>query len=324
MLYAQRMDDFSRRFASLKPFLIFECAARHESFSGAARAFNISQPSVSRNVAQLEREIGVLLFDRRATGARLTDDGRELFHAITRGLGTIAETVTRLERRRQEAEGVVRLSVSGSFVAHWMAPRLAAFTRAFPDVRLRFHLLSGLMVDPPEDVDLAVRIVDDPKEAGKNRAFAPEIVIPVCSPGYLDTSRTGEGRTFLHFADHPRTIWRDRTALGQPGDRPGDLCHEFDDYSVLLQAALDGSGVALGWLSVTSKLLLDGRLVPVDGTAFHTGRTHRLIEVGHGAPRPRVSQIAEWLVARMAEDIAALDPVLQRRRAPPDAPPSLP
>ncbi|MBE9640289.1 LysR family transcriptional regulator [Salipiger mangrovisoli] len=304
------MEEFSQRFSSLKPFLVFECAARSGSFSAAAKAFNISQPSVSRNVAQLEREIGVALFERRSTGAELTDAGRELFHAITQGMSTILRTIKQIERRRHEEAGVVSLSVSGSFVAHWMAPRLAAFTQAFPDVRLRFHLISGMVRGLPDDVDLAVRTMDASDQDVRSWDFVPEIVLPVCSPGYAAARKSTGNETFLHFSDHAHDIWNDMSDLCLPGQLEGDVCHEFDDYSVLLQAALDGSGVALGWLSVTSKLLLDRRLVPVGGRAHRTGRVHRLIDCGAGPSRDIVADIAQWLVERMKEDLAALEPIL--------------
>lgn len=304
------MEEFSQRFPSLKPFLVFECAARCGSFSAAAKAFNISQPSVSRNVAQLEREIGVDLFERRPSGAHLTDAGRELFHAVTQGMSTILHAVREIERRRQEDDGVVSLSVSGSFVAHWMAPRLAAFTQAFPEVRLRFHLISGLVRGLPDDVDLAVRTTDPAEQATRSWDFVPEIVLPVSSPRYAAARETSGHDTFLHFSDHAHEIWNDMSDLALPGHLDGDVCHEFDDYSVLLQAALDGSGVALGWLSVTSKLLLDQRLVPIGGPAHRTGRVHRLIECGAGPSREIVADIAQWLVDRMKEDIIALEPIL--------------
>lgn len=306
------MEEFSQRFASLKPFLVFECAARCGSFSAAAKAFNISQPSVSRNVAQLERELGVALFDRRPSGAELSDAGRELFHAITQGMGTIMRTINEIERRRQEDAGVVSLSVSGSFVAHWMAPRLAAFSQAFPEVRLRFHLISGLMRDLPEDVDLAVRTTAPSEQEARTWDFVPEVVLPVSSPAYLAARGAAGGHTFLHFSGHAREIWKEMSDIGMPGDREGGVCHEFDDYSVVLQAALDGSGVALGWLSVTSRLLLEGRLVPVGGRAHRTERVHRLIECGGGPPREVVADIAQWLVDRMRDDLSALKPILPR------------
>ncbi|NVO23296.1 LysR family transcriptional regulator [Donghicola mangrovi] len=299
------MEDFTHRFPSLKPFLVFECAARHGSFSAAAKAFNISQPSVSRNIAALEAEIGVALFERRATGAQLSDAGRELFLAVAQGLNTIQQSVTSIERRKVEDANTVTLSVSGSFVAHWMAPRLGAFAQAFPQVRLRFHLISGLMPGLPDDADLAMRTTDGPDPDHPSWTFSPEIVLPLCSPAYkVDHMSTGP-RTILHLSDHTHCIWADMAALPRPGES-GDVCHEFDDYSVILQAALDGGGIALGWLSVTSRLLLEGRLVPATGHVHHTGRQHSLIQCSRHPSREILPQIAQWLVAQMAADRAVL------------------
>lgn len=304
------MDILGQKFASLRPFLMFECTARLGSFSNAAKAFNVSQPSVTRNIAKLEHQIGVQLFKRGARGSDLTDEGRELFHAITQGLGTISEAITRIAQRKQEDEDIVRLSVSNSFVSHWMAPRLAAFTQEFPQVRLHFHLLSGLMDDLPQDADLAIRVIGDGDTGLYIIDFAPEIVLPVCAASYRALSTPDAGQKFLHFSGHPRKIWQTHTSFGRPGDSQGGVCHEFDDYSVLLQAALDGSGIALGWLSVTSKLLIDGRLVPAGGTVHRTGRMHRLISTARANRKPVVPRIAEWLADTMRDDLDALTPVL--------------
>lgn len=307
------MEELTRRFTSLKPLMVFAAVARRGSFSRAAQVFNLSQPSISRNISQLERDIGLPLFERRSDGVRLTEGGRELFTALQEGFGRIAETIEKLEKRRDEAHNIVSLSVSSSFVAHWLAPRLASFRQRFPDVRLRFELISGTMTDLPQDVDLATRIVSRGETDWATWDLAPEIIIPVCSPGYLEESRTTDApdHTFLHLSDHPRSIW-DGIELA-PFNRLGgpDRWHEFSDYSVILQAALDGTGVALGWLSVISSLLRDGKLVPAGGRPVCTGRTHRLIDTGTGPDRPVVADIAAWLVERMAEDILALEPVLR-------------
>lgn len=302
------MERFAARFASLRPLLIFECAARSGSFSSAARAFNISQPSVSRNIAQLERDLGFDLFHRSVGGSRLTPAGSELFRAVQQGFSTIEDTVARLDRQNRDDAHLVTISVSSSFVAHWLAPRLPDFAKVFPAIRLRFDLMAGTMIDTPQDVDLATRLVSANHGGRETWDLAPEVIVAVCSPTYREERLHSGGQTILHLTDHPRSIW-DPMQIGAAGaDQQPDLWHDFSDYSVILQAALDGTGIALGWLSVVSKLLLDGRLVPASPHTVRSGRVHRLIGKPIGANRRVVAEIAHWLVQEMRSDIDALTP----------------
>ncbi|TQS70886.1 LysR family transcriptional regulator [Rhodobacteraceae bacterium] len=300
------MEDLDRRFTSLKPFLMFESAARKGSFSAVAQAFNISQPSVSRNIAQLEREIGVTLFERRVSGVRLTPEGHDLFHAVTQGFGRILETVDDLQRRAGRRENVVSVSVSGSFVAHWMAPRLADFTNAFPNVDLQFQLISGLMPEFDPQIDLSIRTMDHDMSGPKSVAFCPEMVLPVCNHAYLNRPSDMTRPTFLHFAGHDRKIWRDMTPYPMAHQQPDGHLHEFDDYSITLQAALNGTGIALGWVSVVARLLIEGRLVAASPHLHKTGRHHQIL-ISPRTERPVTCEIANWLAARMSEDIRQLD-----------------
>ncbi len=301
------MAELARLISSPRSLLIFEAVARHGSFSRAAQDFNISQPSVSRNIAQLERDLGLPLFVRGAKGVVLTPAGKELFAVVSDGVTRIAEVVTTLRDRGQKAGNEVILSLSNAFVTNWLTLRLSQLSAAFPQATLRFELVAGTRTSVPEEVDLATLITSGAEAPGL--ALAPEVIVPVCSPAYLETHgvlTASAGHRFLHLSDHDAAVWDPVLGAGAAA-RAGAVWHSFSDYAAIIQAAMDGTGIALGWLSVVASSLRSGRLVPAwQGGWIETGRTIRLLSTRPGPMRPLVRDIADWLCARMDEDLEAL------------------
>jgi len=312
------MTPLSRLIPSARGLLIFEAAARVGSFTAAAAEFNVTQPSISRSVAELEAAIGVKLFERRARGLELTADGVELYTVVRDGIGRIGDSIRTIQARSKTSKPVVTLSLSSSFVAHWLLPRLGEFNAAFPHVDLRFDLIAGVLRGVPDNVDLATRIVPEDDTQYHRWALAPEIIIPVCSPAYLrsrgelDHDCDGAGHVFLHLTDHSMQQWAKEWGSIANRNTAKGTWHEFTDYAVILQAALNGEGIALGWVSVVSSALLKGTLVPASERRIHTGRHHSLIARRSHALDPTVVDIAQWLTSRMADELRLLDPILQQ------------
>ena len=151
------MAGLGKLIPSSRALLIFEAAARTGTCSAAAREFNLTQPSVSRNIAQLERHLGIALFTRSPVGLELTPEGTVLYRALSDGLPEGRDGVRELIADRTRKQ-VVELSLSTAFVTHWLIPRLSEFHRAFPEVDLRFQLISGTLRGAPGNVDLAMRM----------------------------------------------------------------------------------------------------------------------------------------------------------------------
>ncbi|KGF69384.1 LysR family transcriptional regulator [Hoeflea sp. BAL378] len=306
------MVRISRLLSSSRKLLIFDAAARAGSFSAAAREFNLTQPSVSRGIAELEASLGIILFERSPGGLTLTDDGRELHAVVGDSLDRIENKVLDLQERNKVMRPSVTLSFSSSFVLHWMVPKLQDFQKAFPKVDLRFDLVAGLLRGVPDNTDLATRILPVEDTRFLRWDFAPEIIVPVCSPAYLekfgplDPASDGTGHTFLHLTDHDQQHWR--ALCGGLANRNAmkGVWLEFSDYAVVLQAALAGEGIALGWISVIARHLLKGTLVPVADRMTRTGKVHQLVRLKSQSPRPIVDDIRNWLVHEMSTDIAEL------------------
>jgi DNA-binding transcriptional LysR family regulator len=308
------MSNLARLITSPRSLMIFEAAARSGSCGAAAREFNLTQPSVSRNIAGLEADIGVQLFTRSPRGLELTAEGLVLHRALEDGFQTIADAIQELMDRRGRKQ-VVELSLSTAFVTHWLIPRLAEFQSVFPEVDLRFQLIAGTLRGAPGTVDLAMRMQAENAADFHTWRFAPELILPVCSPSYLkahgrlDSARRDSRHTLLHFAD-PALDW-DLLWGGMVTRRtPNTGLIEFSDYAVVVQAAMNGEGIAPGWISVVSRALRQGTLVPACDTRIRTGRSYDLVASRARAVRGVTLAICDWLTGQMRQDMEILAPLL--------------
>ncbi|KAA0585514.1 DNA-binding transcriptional LysR family regulator [Azospirillum lipoferum] len=302
-----------------RTLFIFEAAARTGSFSAAAREFNVTQPSVSRNIAQLEAWMEVRLFLRTPACITLTPEGEEIYRVLRDSLERIDHTVGTV--RRRAAKTRITLSFSSSFATQWLVPRLRVFKAAFPDVELRLDLVQGMLGQPPSDVDIATRVVEPDDPRYHIWPFAPEIIMPVCSPAYLaergPLDADPQRHVFLNLNDEHKAHWN--RLLNPCGGLEGDggwvgkwagKWDVFSDYSVVLQAAQNGEGIALGWVSVISRALGEGVLVRAGTGEIRTGRWHSLIAPKARPLQPVVPAICDWLVAVMRDDLARIDVAL--------------
>src|SRR5579863_2298903 len=133
----------------------FEAAARLGSISGAARELGVTQPAISRQLAQLEADLRQPLFERTSRGLRLTEAGRALQAAVAPALLEIAEAAAQL--RAPHRDRTLRLVANTGFAQQWLAPRLGALRAAVPDAFLRLSTSDREDDFADGDYDLAVR-----------------------------------------------------------------------------------------------------------------------------------------------------------------------
>lgn len=295
--------------SSSNALFVFEAAARTGSFTRAADELNVTQPAISRMVGRFERHLGLRLFDRTASGAVLTADGELLYRRIAEGFRSIEAGLRDIERNRASGE-TVTLSVSSAFTTHWLVPRIDRFQRRFPRVDLRYQLIAGSLRGPVEDVDLGMRFVDAEAAGASSSLVMKEIMLPVCSPGYLaagaDPSGEPAGATFILLTDAPGDWIAFHRSSGRGRSGPAKTL-SFSDYAVVVQAALLGQGIAQGWITVVSHGLLNGSLVPASDDLMRGRRVCELIAPRGRPLRPIVMEIRDWIIAELRADIEAID-----------------
>lgn len=247
---------------SLDLLRAFESAARLRSFTAAALELGTTQPAISQQIKRLEEQLHTRLFDRIYRGIRLTDAGHSLFEATQSGLQTIDDGLASITAQTQHE--VLQVSTDFAFAAYWLMPRLHRFHQAYPqvDVSLVTSERSHAMLRP--DIDIAVLFGDGRFGQGESHWLFSEEVFPVCSPRLLD------GRALplpldallelplLHLRGESSQQWFDWSnlfrALHIPSaPAPGQL--RFDNYTLLIQAAIAGQGVAIGWRHLVDALL---------------------------------------------------------------------
>jgi DNA-binding transcriptional LysR family regulator len=294
---------------SSNALFVFDAAARNGSFTAAAAELNVTQPAVSRMLGRFEDYLGVRLFDRSAGGAILTEEGELLHRRVLDGFRSIESGLIEIERRRRGTE-TVTLSVSSAFTTHWLMPRIDKLQREFPNVDLRFQLISGSLRGAVENVDMGMRFrdQDDPKTSGA--LVMKEVMLPICSPGYRDTNVSKE-RTIIKLVDTPED-WVTQYPGSLTGGSSPAKALSFSDYAVVVQAALLGQGVTLGWLTVVSHWLLTGALVPSSQRLVSTTRVCEFVSPRNRPIRPIAIEIRNWIIEQMRNDMSAIDRLYPR------------
>ncbi|MEW9806511.1 LysR family transcriptional regulator [Mesorhizobium marinum] len=290
-----------RRLPSSNSLFVIEAAARLGSFSRASEELNITQPAVSHAIAALEKHLGQQLFVRNGPRLSLTENGQRLGQATTRAFASVENVIIEMENTSERGE-VVTLSTSTGMATHWLMPRYSQFLERFPEATLQFQLMPIRVYGPLNGCDLGLRIADPEESRRLDGRFAPERIMVVGSPAYLEEFGTFERpkkpHTLTNLSGHP-VDWTDFTG-GAPID-PSWRTLTFSDYSVVIHTALRGLGLAIGWTSVISKLMLDEQLVRASDTVIETGRVYHLV-TGSSEPRPLVLAVRDWIAEQMFEE----------------------
>ena len=277
----------------------FEATARHSSFSAAAEELGIHQPTISRYIAELEREIGVRLFERSPRAVILTPAGEVFRHAVVISLERIAAGAF---SALNVAEGQRVIAACSTSTSHqFVMPRFEALRRAVgEDVSLRIMTLDYDMLDrlSEHEADLLLDF-ENGATASEDRALLfNEAVTPVCSPDFAATHADNLARPvsewgsmpFLRLARPARgwVTWHDWfEAVEYP--RPQPRFTGVEDYVYLIEAAVAGQGLALGWRHYIDRYIDAGTLVAVmDDFVEFDGRCFvRLTERGRQRPVAR-------------------------------------
>ena len=301
------MPDLRRMLPSSNALFVFDAAARNGSFTAAAAELNVTQPAVSRMLGQFEEHLGVKLFDRAQGRAVLTEEGELLYRRVVDGFRSIESGLIEIERRRKGTE-TVTLSVSSAFTTHWLMPRIDKLQRQFPTVDLRFQLISGALRGAVENVDLGMRFRDRDEPGAGGTLVMKEVMLPICSPGYrnADDGEPPEGNTIIKLADTPGDWAQDYPRFLTRRSGPTKML-SFTDYAVVVQAALLGQGIALGWLTVASHWLLTGALVPAADALSTTRRVCEFLPPRHRSMRPIAAEIRDWIVEQMRHEVSQID-----------------
>jgi len=283
----------------------FEAAARRLSFTLAADELSLTQSSISRQVASLERQLGKALFVRHTRALELTPAGDRLHRAVRQALAGIDRTVDEIR-----GAGPPRVSVAtyASFASLWLVPRLAAFQREHPEIEIRIDAADRMVDLEAEEIDLALRSLRGAGAPPEAVELLEEEATPALSPRLLESGglRLAEpadlaALPLLELDDSlPSAPWGDWKGwfefAGAEDVRPaGRLYFTYVDQSV--QAAVRGQGVALVRTPFLDDLLASGELVaPFPRLRMRTGYRFHLVSNPRRAHLPQVATFRDWLL----------------------------
>jgi LysR family transcriptional regulator, glycine cleavage system transcriptional activator len=251
-----------RQLPALNAIKAFEAAARHESFSRAADELYVTHGAVSHQIRALEEELGVKLFARDGKRVRLTDVGRRYAAQVRTALISLAEATREIRAGDRDRRLVV--SMLSSFAARWVTPRIGSYIEANPQWDLELLSTNALTDFARDDVECAVRFGYGNYPGLHTELLLEEVFFPACSPtfngGNLPKTPADLAKApLLRSDDELWRPWFDAAGLTDwPEPKRGVL---YQDSSNLLQAAIDGQGIALTRRSLAMHEVASGRLV---------------------------------------------------------------
>jgi LysR family glycine cleavage system transcriptional activator len=297
-----------QRLPPLNALKVFEAAARHESFTRAAEELSVTQGAVSHQVKALEADLGIKLFNRERQRLVITEAGRDYLTVVRDALDRIALGTERLLQRQNA--GVLTVSTSPDFAAKWLVHRLGHFAEAHPEIDLRVSATLHHVDFAREEVDLAVRHGDGNWPGLDTVRLSSEQLFAVCSPKLL----TGRRRLskpsdilkypLIHMDSRADwTKWLQAAGLEDAAVIHGPVLNRA---SMVIDAAINGQGIALARTTLSAWDLINGRLVRPFSEALRLSKTYWIICPKATAALPKIQTFRDWLMAEASQDIRQL------------------
>ncbi len=300
------MASLGSKLPPMNSLVAFEAAARHLNFTHAAQELGVSREAISRHIRNLENHLGASLFRRLHRTLELTTAGRDFELVIHGSLAAIAQASQSLRRSSEPARVTVTATIA--IASFWLTPRLSRFRQRSPDSEIHM-IVSDRDVDMADNgIDVGLRYGDgDWPGLEATRLFDTE-TFPVCAPRYLGGSNPiASAPDLLHHtllnldgAAHSSEDWAWWLAGNKVAMPPAGHLLGFDNYANVIQAAVDGQGVALGFSHIVDGLLERGQLVrPLDG-ALSKGYSVYLVVPAGTALNPGARDFFDWVIAEAA------------------------
>ncbi len=292
-----------RRLYPLNALRVFEASARNLSFKKASEELSVTAAAVSHQVKGLEEFLGLPLFRRMPRGLLLTDTGQlllselsEVFQSLDRAMERVIES---------DSRGTLTLSVAPTFAVMWLIPRLQKFYALHPDLDVRISTGLSLIDFHRDDFDAAIRLGSGQWLGLEAIELFDETVTPMCSPRLLEGPNAIRSPDDLskHVLLHNHSMDYDPEAptwetwleaAGATGvDASRGTHFSLPDHG--LQAAIDGTGIVLGWRSLSAKDLEAGRVVEPFDVNLPLGSSFYLVYPEAHSLRPQIAALRDWL-----------------------------
>lgn len=280
---------------ALSSIRAFEAAARHLSFTRAAAELNVLAPAVSRQVAALEEDLGVGLFRRTKPRLTLTPKGEIFFAAVSSGFAGIAETADAIRAQPDSQDLTVNVSIG--IASCWLMPRLAAFRQAHPEVDLQLVTRDRNSGFTTDDADVVIVFGEHDLPSNDSRLIFHEELIAVGTPDMpkLDAAEIATRKLLrLRTPEFSQdwNLWFDAADVRSP---PPDPNLQYNSFIIYLQEAVNGTGIALTWRTLTDDLIDGGKLKMVCDHTVKSSRGYHCCILPKGKRKTAAEDFMNWV-----------------------------
>jgi LysR family transcriptional regulator, glycine cleavage system transcriptional activator len=285
------------RLPALNSLRAFEAAARHQSIKKACDELHVSHASISRHIHKLEQRLGRDLFERHARKIVLTDDGKALLDAVTRGFSIIQQAIAQLSGN-QDPERLV-ISVDPDFAGLWLVPKLADFHTIVPNALVEILAEKGTPASFTPEADCAIHYTEAGRQIENGEVLFRSSLFPVYAPDRIQGPplRTpGDLRHHVLLHDRSRIEWQECIqSCGLAAEVNIGGGSVFSETAYCLDAAVRGQGVAMGDDFLAGLYLSEGRLVKPFDCSFPSKNAYYFIAPHGTAKHPLLKVFRNWL-----------------------------
>ena len=294
------------RLPPLEALRYFECAARHLNFTRAAKELCVSQSAVSQKIISLEIHLQYKVFERKPRQLFLTENGEALFKSVHGALNQIRDTLNHIEPHKQVRQ--LEVYSMPAFASRWLMPFIHHFHDAYPNIDLNLDANFAEPIYRNEEIDIGICHGKCEQPDMIQELLFRDYIYPVASPELLKkiTLNTPEdlNKTTLLHDSLPRakfgsswSRWLSELSIEGVDCNSG---YSFNQVDLIVQAALNGQGVALGRHALVAKEVENGRLVPLFGHAVEDGGIY-VMYLNKLAERPQVADFIHWIKQQSTE-----------------------
>ncbi len=286
----------------LQTLIAFEACARLLSFTAAARELGTTQPAVSQQIRTLELQLQVPLFKRIYRGVLLTEQGRTLLETTQKALQDLRDVLQKIQQKPQTPR--ITFATDFAFAAYWLMPKLAEFRRLHPHFDIRIQTSQTEVDLASTEADIALLFGDGHYPGYASEKLLTECVYPVCSPKLFEqyqgfaTIADLALAPLLKLSGEPVHQWLEWETLFSRHHAPWALPEswmEFDNYTLAVQAAISGQGVALGWAPLLDNFIDSGVLMALKQFTVTTTLGYHMVTSRQHAPSEPVALFLDWI-----------------------------
>lgn len=245
---------------------VFRRVAEAGSFSVVTRETGMSQPTVSKHVAALEKRLGTKLINRSTRQLNLTEAGKQYYERCTQILDELAEAEASLRQQQSQPTGTLRVNTPVTFGRLQIVPRLWDFLARYPDLKIELIMDDHSIDLVKEGVDMAIRVgvLADLNLIANKIGTSPRVT--VASPNYLATK--GEPQTLMDLKRHDCIVYTLLTTqngwhfTGPRGKEKIRVRGRFstNNPDAIREAALAGMGIAVTPIWLINNYVEQGQL----------------------------------------------------------------